>query len=127
MSKKNVISILIYNFLSIIYTFTQNNKLLGFANAISLLAILCILISGFTLLENFGYFDVFGYTFKKTYLVLTKKYGNLETNEKKQFASMYDYSVSKKIHRKAPSWQIYIFSLIILIEGIILNIIYIYS
>ena len=90
------------------------------------MSIISLLISGFIFLEHFGYFDVFGYTFKKTYLVLSNKYLTLESSEKEHYASMYDYIQHKNERRKAPSHQFYYFSLITIVEGIILNIIYIY-
>lgn len=106
--------------------FTQSNKSLAFTDGIGAFAIASILISGFIFLEHFGYFDVFGYTFKKTYLVLSNKYGALESSEKERYASMYDYIQFKNVRRKAPSRLFYFYTLIILIEGIILNILYIY-
>ncbi len=127
MNKKLVIGLSITQIISFFYMFTQSNKSLAFADGIGVFAIVSILISGFIFLEHFGYFDVFGYTFKKTYLVLSSKYEALESSEKEHYASMYDYIQFKNNRRKPPSRTFYIYTLIILIEGIILNIIYIYT
>lgn len=127
MNKKLAIGLSLTQIISFFYMFTQSNKSLAFTDAIGFFAIISILISGFIFLEHFGYFDVFGYTFKKTYLVLSNKYETLESSEKEHYASMYDYIQHKNNRRKPPSRIFYYFTLIILIEGIILNIIYIYS
>ena len=127
MNKKFIIGLGLTQIISIIYLFTQDNALLAFINGISLFAIISLVLSGFVFLEHYGYFDIFGYTFKKTYLVLSNKYGVMESSEKQRYASMYDYIQFINDGRKKPSKLFYLYTLIILIEGIILNLIYIYQ
>ncbi len=127
MNKKILIGLGLSQLISLIYMFFQEDWLLAFANGIGLISIFSIIISGYIFLEHFGYFDVFGYTFKKTYLVLSNKYGVLESSEKSRYASMYDYIQFKNERRQKPSRLFYFYTLIILIEGILLNLIYIYA
>lgn len=126
MNKKIVISLIITHIISLLYLFIETNYLLAFTDALGFFAIASILISGFIFLDRFGYFDVFGYTFKKTYFVLTNKYGELEADEKERFTSMYDYAQFKNSRRQQPTHSFYIYTLIILIEDVLFNLIYIY-
>lgn len=126
MLKKLSIGLLISNILSIGYGFYHDSFQLGFADGVGAIAIFSIILSGYIFLDHLGYFDVFGYTFKKTYLVFSNKYMNLEEEDKDRFSSMYNYILSKKDRREKHPYTYYIFTALILFEGIVLNLIYIY-
>lgn len=100
------------------FALTQTSFFLGFVNALGAFAIFSVLISGFIFLERFGYFDVFGYTFKKTYYVLTNTQKNLDEEHREIMGSMYNYVQNRTERRKDKSPWFYISTgLLMLIAG----------
>lgn len=106
------------------YATTQSDFLLGFVNALGAISIFFVIASGYVFLEQFGYFDVFGYTFKKTYLVLSNKHKDLEGEEKERMESMYQYAHAKQLKRTKPSWMFYAFSFSLLTISALLSWLY---
>jgi hypothetical protein len=89
------------------------------------MSIFALLISGFIFLEQFGYFDVFGYSFRKTYLVLMNKYSDLEETDKARYKDMFSYRSYKEERRTKPSFSFYQFTLILFLESILF--VYLYT
>lgn len=112
--------------MSIGYGLTQTDFFFGFVNAIGAFSIAAIFVAGFVFLEQFGYFDVFGYTFKKTYLVMTNKHKDLDEDDKVRMQSMFAYAQDKHAKRVSPSKLFYLYCLGLVIVGITLSYLYIY-
>ena len=106
------------------YATSQSELFLGFVNALGAFSIFFVIASGYVFLEQFGYFDVFGYTFKKTYLVLSNKHKDLEGDEKERMGSMYQYAQDKQRKRTKPTWMFYTFSFSLLAISALLSWIY---
>lgn len=122
--KKYVILSLFLGLAALAYGSTQSDFFLGFVNALGASSIFFVIASGYVFLEQFGYFDVFGYTFKKTYLVLSNKSKDLEGDEKERMQSMYHYAHSKQEKRTKPSWLFYMFSFSLLALSALLSWVY---
>lgn len=77
--------------ISLVYAFFQNDFLLSFLNSIGYISIFMLVITLYLYLERFGYFDVFGYSFKKTYYIFSRKQETLDEEQKKKYSSFYNY------------------------------------
>lgn len=85
--------------ISLVYAFFQNDFLLSFLNSIGYISIFMLVITLYLFLERYGYFDVFGYTFKKTYYVFSRKHETLDEDQKEKFSSFYNYVQKSSEHR----------------------------
>lgn len=112
--KKPLIYFIVVTIGALGYAFTQPSFFLGFIDGVGAFAIVSILVSGFIFLDRFGYFDVFGYTFSKTYFVMTNQYRGFEPERKETYASMYNYMKEKASKRKPGSNWFYLCTLILL-------------
>ncbi len=122
--KNQLITLSVIILISILFAGSQTNWFLGFVNSLGSFSILFIFISGFILLENFGYFDVFGYTFKKTYYVLSGKSKDFDEHVKERYASLYNYAHEKQKHRISNAQHFYLSTLILFIIALSLSLLY---
>ncbi len=123
--KKTFITLIVANGISLLIAILNGNRVLSFTDSLGFMSIFALLISGFIFLEQFGYFDVFGYSFRKTYLVLMKKYNDLDETDKARYRDMFAYRSFKEERRAKPSFSFYLFTLLIFLEAILF--VYIYS
>ena len=98
MLKKLRLFLILYG-IALVYAFFQNDFVLAFLNAIGLMSIFMLVITLYLFLERYGYFDVFGYTFKKTYYVFSRKHETLDEDQKEKFSSFYNYVQKSSEHR----------------------------
>jgi len=117
--------------ISIIYSLVQFSFLgisffLSFLNIVGVFSIILFVIMILLILSGFGYFDVFGYTFKKTYFMFTNKYNKMNIENQEKFRSYYDYTQFKAENRLVlrQSFILYIFGFILI--NLILSIVYVY-
>lgn len=96
--------------IALLFASFQTDFFLGFVNVLGAVSIFLLIVSGFVFLERLGYFDVFGYTFKKTFLVLSNKSKDLDGEEKERMISMYNYTQAKQEQRTPHAWMFYVFS-----------------
>ena len=85
--------------ISLVYAFFQTNFLLSFLNSIGYISIFMLVITLYLYLERFGYFDVFGYSFKKTYYIFSRKHESLDDEQKEKYRSFYNYVQSANQNR----------------------------
>lgn len=88
---KNIRLFLALYAIALIYAFFQNDFVMAFLNAIGLMSIFMVVLTMYLFLERFGYFDVFGYTFKKTYYAFSRKQESLDDDLKEKYSSFYNY------------------------------------
>lgn len=115
---------MVANSLSLAFALFQENKWLSFTDALAYMSVFSILISGFVFLDQFGYFDVFGYSFKKTYLVLMKRYNDLDDTDRSRYKDIFSYKTYRDERRSKPNFSFYGFTLLLLIESILFVILY---
>lgn len=102
--KKTTLLLLSLYLVSIAYAAIQYytldaNFILSFLNAIGVFSIALFIIVLILLLSSNGYFDVFGYTFKRTYLMITNGYKKMDEKDQEKYRSYYDYSLTKSADR----------------------------
>jgi len=90
MLKKLRLFLILYG-IALVYAFFQNDFVMAFLNAIGLMSIFMLVVTMYLFLERYGYFDVFGYTFKKTYYVFSRKHEALDEDQKEKYSSFYNY------------------------------------
>lgn len=100
--------------------------LLSFLNAAGAFSIILFLVMMLLVLSGFGYFDVFGYSFKKTYLMFTRKHNKMHLEDKEKYNSYYDYTQFKNQNRFIikPSVIVYVLGFVLL--NVILSYMYAY-
>ena len=76
--------------------------LLSFLNSVGAFSIILFLTALFLVLSGYGYFDVFGYTFKKTYLMFARKHNTENIENKEKYDSFYNYTQYKMKNRLRP-------------------------
>lgn len=81
------------------YLFLGESFFLNFLNVIGMFSIILLIILILLILSSYGYFDVFGYTFKKTYLMFSKRANNIDIENKEKYRSYYDYGQFKSLNR----------------------------
>lgn len=130
MKKTTYLLIALYA-ISIIYALVQyfllgEALILSFLNSVGVFSIILFIIMILLILSGFGYFDVFGYTFKKTYFMFTNKYNKMNIENQEKYRSYYDYTQFKEENRLhlRPSFLLYIFGFILI--NLILSILYVY-
>jgi len=110
--------------ISLGYAFFQNNFLLSFLNAIGYISIFMLVITLYLYLERFGYFDVFGYSFKKTYYIFSRKQETLDEEQKEKFSSFYNYVQSANQSRILVKLDFLIISSLFIILNFALSFIF---
>jgi len=130
MKKTTYLLIALYA-ISIIYALVQffflgQSFFLSFLNSAGVFSIILFIIMILLILSGFGYFDVFGYSFKKTYFMFTNKYNKMNIENQEKYRSYYDYTQFKAENRLVlrQSFILYIFGFIVI--NLILSIIYVY-
>lgn len=108
------------------YFFLNEPFILSFLNSIGVFSIALFSVTLLLILSGYGYFDVFGYTFKRTYLMFTHKYNKMNIENQDKFRSYYDYTQFKAENRLTlrPSFLVYIF--VFVLTNLILSFIYAY-
>lgn len=122
--KNTLIFATLISTVAIAYALSQVNFFFALVNALGYFSIAAIMLCGFVFLEYFGYFDVFGYTFKKTYFVLSGKHKDLNEDDKDKMHSMFNYSQAKQEKRHQHPVGIYWFSLGLISITLILSLLY---
>lgn len=109
------------------YFLMEGSFLLNFLNCIGAFSIALFIIALFLLLSGFGYFDVFGYTFKKTYLMFTHKHNKMNLEDKEKYNSYHDYTLYKIKNRYKPQTSTIIYIFVFVGINLILSYVYAYA
>lgn len=127
--RKTIYILVILYVISFIYAIAQflfldNSFSLSFLNATGVFSLILLIFLILLLLSSSGYFDVFGYTFKKTYLMFANKYNKLDQENQDKYRSYYDYS-QYKIENRLIFRQSFIISILtFIVLNVILNVLY---
>jgi hypothetical protein len=127
--RKTIYILSILYAISLIYAISQflilgNSFSLSFLNATGFFSLALLIFLILLLLSSSGYFDVFGYTFKKTYLMFSNKYNKLDQENQEKYKSYYDYS-QYKVENRLIFRQSFILSIAtFIIINVILNVLY---
>lgn len=115
--------------ISLIYASVQSIFLgesffLIFLNVIGIFSIILLIVLILLLLSGSGYFDVFGYTFKKTYLMFTNKVNKMDIENQEKYRSYYDYGQFKSMNRLKIKFSFTSAVLFFILFNFILSVIY---
>lgn len=80
-----------------------------------------LVITLYLYLERFGYFDVFGYSFKKTYYIFSRKQETLDEELKEKYSSFYNYVQSANQNRMLVKLDFLILSSLFIILNFTLS------
>lgn len=135
--KKNIKNAAIITGISLvisgIYSLFFADKLLEFINALSILAIIFIMIGFFSYLQKDGYFDIFGYSFGKFASLFkfgsSKAKEELETDDeskrvKNKYKSLHNYKEEVTEKRKKNDFTLLIAGVGLLIPALVLSFIF---
>lgn len=112
----------IYAFIQ--FVFLGESFFLNFLNSIGIFSIILLIVLILLLLSGSGYFDVFGYTFKKTYLMFTNKVNKMDIENQEKYKSYYDYGQFKSMNRLKIKFSFTKAVLFFILVNFILSIIY---
>ena len=130
MKKTNYLFIALY-LVSLIYAsfqyfWMQGTFLLSFLNMIGIFSIILFITMLFLVLSGYGYFDVFGYTFKKTYLMFARKINTMNLENQEKYDSYYSYTQYKIRNRLRPRPAFLLRVFLFVVVNLILSFVYAY-
>jgi hypothetical protein len=104
----------------------QEEFYLSFLNAAGVFSIFLFIAMLFLILSGYGYFDVFGYTFKKTYMMFSRRHNHENIENKEKYNSYYEYTQFKNSNRLhvRPAFILYVFGFVVV--NVILSLMYTY-
>ncbi len=110
--------------ISLLYAFFQQNFLLSFLNALGFISIVMLVITMYLFLERFGYFDVFAYSFKKTYYIFSRKQESLDEELKVKYSSFYSYVQIANQNRILVKFDFLIISILFITFNFVISYLY---
>ncbi len=108
------------------YFFLSESFLLNFLNAVGVFSIALFIIMLLLILSGYGYFDVFGYSFKRTYLMFTNKFNKMHIDNQEKYNSYYDYTQFKNKNRLVLRTSFISYIFIFIVVNLVLSFLYTY-
>jgi hypothetical protein len=130
MKKTNYLFIALYLvsliYASIHYFWMDGTFFLSFLNLLGVFSIILLIVILLLILSGYGYFDVFGYTFKKTYLMFARKINTMNLENQEKYDSYYSYTQYKIKNRLRPRPAFLLRTFLFVVINIVLSFVYAY-